>query len=121
MGVVGDFNGAIALADLIQLNAAIADGDIELIPVAIFANFYGPNAGDAGLWGALGRTDPGITAMVASALLTLPEPRPASIQAGIDRALEHLLQLQREDGSIHEGTLANYITSASVLAMVESG
>ncbi len=74
-----------------------------------------------GGWGFEGRVDPGITAMVTGALLTLPEPRPADIQAAIDRALDGLVALQKPDGSIHAGQLANYVTSASVLALVAAG
>ena len=102
---------AFAPADRARVSAALARGAIFLTEAVT----------EDGLWGALGRTDPGITAMVTSAMLSLPEPRPASIQAAIDRGLKHLLELQREDGSIHEGTLANYVTSASILAFVESG
>ena len=74
-----------------------------------------------GLWGFDGRPDPGITAMVAGALLALPEPRPAEVEAAIGRALDWLKSLQKEDGSIHDGQLASYVTSASVLALAAAG
>ncbi|MEO0650769.1 MAG: prenyltransferase/squalene oxidase repeat-containing protein, partial [Planctomycetota bacterium] len=74
-----------------------------------------------GVWGALGRTDPGITAMVVGALASIPEPRGDAVEGAIERGLAYLLGLQREDGSIHEGTLANYITSATILALAKTG
>ena len=74
-----------------------------------------------GRWGFPGRPDPGITAMVTGALLGVPEPRPAEVQKAIDGALDWLVSLQREDGSIHAGQLANYVTSASILALKRGG
>jgi len=73
--------------------------------------------GEHARWGAPGNPDAGITAMVAGALQAVPEPRPKDIQGAIDDALGWLVSLQREDGSIHQGRLANYVTSASVLAL----
>jgi squalene-hopene/tetraprenyl-beta-curcumene cyclase len=74
-----------------------------------------------GGWGFDGRRDAGITAMVASALLALPEPRPAEVQQALARALDWLVSLQQEDGSIHDGQLANYVTSAAILALSRAG
>ncbi|MEZ6015242.1 MAG: hypothetical protein R3F49_09025 [Planctomycetota bacterium] len=73
--------------------------------------------GDHARWGAPGNPDAGITAMVAGALQAVPTPRPADIQGAVDDALVWLATLQREDGSIHQGRLANYVTSASILAL----
>jgi squalene-hopene/tetraprenyl-beta-curcumene cyclase len=56
--------------------------------------------------------------MGLGALLAVPEPRPAPVQKAIDAGLDWLASLQHEDGSIHQGQLANYVTSASVLAFV---
>ena len=70
-----------------------------------------------GRWGAMGQADPGITAMVVGGLLALPEPRGAEVDAAIDAGIEWLLTMQHEDGSIHAGHLANYVTSASVMAL----
>jgi len=74
-----------------------------------------------GLWGFQGQPDPGITAMVTGALLAVPEPRPAEVQSAIDGALDWLVALQKPDGSIHAGQLANYVTSASVMALARAG
>lgn len=81
------------------------------------ARFLTKSAVSEGRWGMPDRPDPGITAMVVGALQTLPEPRPADVQAHIDAGLAWLVELQREDGSIHAGQLANYVTSAAVLAL----
>jgi len=74
-----------------------------------------------GGWGFDGHKDAGITAMALGALFALPEPRPAPVQAAALAALDDLVKLQKDDGSIHDGQLANYITSAAVLAMANAG
>jgi squalene-hopene/tetraprenyl-beta-curcumene cyclase len=101
---------ALTRADQAQVQAALGRG----------ARFLTENTTEDGLWGAMGHTDPGITAMVVGALLTSPEPRTAEVTEAIARGLDSLASMQREDGSIHSGTLANYITSASVLAFARS-
>lgn len=70
-----------------------------------------------GRWGAMGQADPGITAMVLGGLLALPEPRGEAVDQAIDSGIEWILTMQHEDGSIHAGQLANYVTSASVMAL----
>ena len=77
-------------------------------------------AGEGARWGAPGAPDAGLTAMVVGALLEVPAPRPDDVQAAIDDALGWLVTLQREDGSIHQGRLANYVTSASIMALSSS-
>jgi len=84
------------------------------------ADFLVAQAVEGG-WGFGGHRDAGITAMVLGGLLALPEPRPAPVQAASIKALDWLLSLQKPDGSIHEGQLANYVTSACVLALAKSG
>jgi squalene-hopene/tetraprenyl-beta-curcumene cyclase len=74
-----------------------------------------------GGWGFDGRRDAGITAMATGALLALAEPRRPEVQAAIVENLDWLGALQHDDGSIHEGQLANYVTSAAVLALVRGG
>ena len=74
-----------------------------------------------GKWGAPGRPEAGLTAMAIGALLALPEPRPEEVQEVIDDGLDWLASLQDEDGSIHDGKLKNYITSAAILALVAGG
>jgi squalene-hopene/tetraprenyl-beta-curcumene cyclase len=64
-----------------------------------------------------GTLDPGITAMAIGALLTLREPRPPDVQRTIDAGLAWLVSLQQPDGSIHDGQLASYVTSAAVMAL----
>lgn len=76
---------------------------------------------DQGKFGAPGKPDAGITAMALGGLLAVPEPRPAEIQSTIDQGLAWLVSLQKEDGSIHQGRVANYTTSASVMALARSG
>ncbi|MBK7874878.1 MAG: hypothetical protein IPJ77_03875 [Planctomycetes bacterium] len=63
----------------------------------------------------------GITSMAVGALQCVPEPRPAELQKAIDNALAWLVSLQQKDGSIHDGQLANYTTSAAILALSRSG
>jgi len=74
-------------------------------------------AAEKGRWGAPGEPDAGLTAMVLAGLSVVPEPRPKEIQETIDGGLAWLLSLQQPDGSIHQGRMANYVTSASVLAL----
>jgi squalene-hopene/tetraprenyl-beta-curcumene cyclase len=78
-------------------------------------------AGEQGRYGEPGKPDPGMTAMALSGLLSAPEPRAAPVQAAIDAGLAWLVSLQKPDGSIHDGKLANYVTSASVMALAKSG
>ena len=73
-----------------------------------------------GIFGFAGRPDAGLSAMALGALQALPEPRPERIQKAIDGGLAWLVSLQHEDGSIHAGQLANYCTSASILALVQA-
>ena len=74
-----------------------------------------------GGFGFDGHRDAGITAMAVGGLLSVPEPRPAPVAAAITEGLDWLVSLQKDDGSIHEGQLANYVTSASILALAKGG
>jgi squalene-hopene/tetraprenyl-beta-curcumene cyclase len=78
-------------------------------------------ASQDGTWGAPGKPDAGLTAMVLAAMQARPAPRPAAQQALIDAGLAWLAAQQKPDGSIHDGKLANYITSASIFALQRSG
>lgn len=69
-----------------------------------------------GTWGEPGKPDAGITAMALGALLATPAPREAAVQQAIDSGLAWLATLQQADGSIHQGKVANYVTSAAVMA-----
>ena len=84
------------------------------------ASYLLANRIDGG-WGFDGKGDAGITAMAVGALLSVPEPRPAPMQAAITAGLDYLVSLQKDDGSIHAGQLANYVTSAAILALVKGG
>lgn len=74
-----------------------------------------------GRWGAPGKPDAGLTAMVLGALQCVPKPRPEATQACIDKGLAWLGTLQKPDGSIHDGKVINYATSAAILAFSRSG
>ena len=81
------------------------------------AKYLNSLADDGGRFGEPGRPHVGLTAMALAALGTVPVPRPSEIQATLDRGLWWLASLQRPDGSIHDGELANYATSAAILAL----
>ena len=70
--------------------------------------------------GRPGKIDAGFTAMAIGALECVPEPRPKPTQEAIDAGLKWLVSLQKPDGAIHDGELANYVTSASILALVRA-
>ncbi|MBM3986851.1 MAG: terpene cyclase/mutase family protein [Planctomycetes bacterium] len=74
-------------------------------------------AGPDGRFGAPGRPDSGLSSMVLAALQGVPTPRPEGLQRCIDSGLEWIASLQKPDGSIHDGKLANYNTSAAILAL----
>ncbi len=74
-----------------------------------------------GAWLVNGKPDAGITGLLVTALAT--SPRNYRIDDGpfIAKPLAYLAKLQREDGSIHDGTLANYKTSAALQALASAG
>ncbi|MBL6721552.1 MAG: hypothetical protein ISQ08_09075 [Planctomycetes bacterium] len=74
-----------------------------------------------GQWGSPQGPDAGITAMALGALQAVPRPRPQDVQTALDAGLDWLRSLQHEDGSIHAGMLANYVTSAAVMALSREG
>ena len=74
-----------------------------------------------GKWGEPGKPDAGITAMALGALLATPAPREEPVQKAIDAGLAWLVSLQQADGSIHQGKVANYVTSAAVMALAADG
>jgi squalene-hopene/tetraprenyl-beta-curcumene cyclase len=75
---------------------------------------------EPGRWGSPRGADAGISAMVLGALAAVPEPRPKDVQESLATGLKWLASLQHEDGSIHQGQLANYVTSASIMALSRS-
>jgi len=76
--------------------------------------------GPDGRFGAPGRPDSGLTSMVLAALQGVPAPRPEGLQRCIDSGLEWIASLQKPDGSIHDGKLANYNTAAAIMALARS-
>ncbi len=100
---------AFTAADAAAADAAIQKGARYLLSVA-----------KDGKWGPPDRADAGITAMAIGALQAWPQPRPADVQKVIDDGLLWLASLQKEDGGIHQGMLANYVTSAAILALARS-
>jgi squalene-hopene/tetraprenyl-beta-curcumene cyclase len=70
--------------------------------------------------GRPGTPDAGITALAIGAMECVPEPRPKEMQTAIDKGLAWLVSLQKKDGAIHNGELANYVTSASILALARA-
>ncbi len=86
------------------------------------ATFLAQLADEQGRFGAPGQPDAGLTAMaLGGAAGPAPAAPEAAIQARIDAGLAWLVSLQHEDGSIHDGKLANYITSAAILALARAG
>jgi len=73
-----------------------------------------------GGWGSEKHRDAGITGMALGGMLSVPAPRPAPVEKASQAALDWLLSLQKADGSIHEGQLANYVTSSCVLALAKA-
>jgi squalene-hopene/tetraprenyl-beta-curcumene cyclase len=73
-----------------------------------------------GIFGFGGRADAGLTSMALGGLLCVPEPRPEKIQKAVDGALAWLVSLQKPDGAIHDGMLANYCTSAAIMALARA-
>lgn len=74
-----------------------------------------------GRFGAPGKPDAGVSAVALGALLCVPAPRSPKVQQTIDSGLAWLVSLQHADGSIHDGKLANYGTSAAIMALARSG
>ena len=97
-----------------------ADRTATLASIQRGADFLVATSMD-GRWGAPGKPDAGLTAMVLGALQSVPKPRPEATQACIDKGLAWLGTLQKPDGSIHDGKVINYATAASILAFSRSG
>jgi len=72
-----------------------------------------------GKWGFDGHPDPGITAMVCAALAK-HDGMSDSQRADFEKALDWLVSLQKPDGSIHAGQLANYVTSVAIMALARA-
>jgi squalene-hopene/tetraprenyl-beta-curcumene cyclase len=74
-----------------------------------------------GRFGFMGREDPGITALALSAVLRTSRRLRAAPPPWVDPGLDWLVSLQKQNGAIHAGGLAVYVTSASILALKDGG
>lgn len=64
---------------------------------------------------------PGITALVATALLRQPGANRAEQMRVTGRALDHLKSLAKPDGGIYERDLPHYLTAVAAMALIEGG
>jgi squalene-hopene/tetraprenyl-beta-curcumene cyclase len=64
---------------------------------------------------------PGITALVAAALLRQPGTNKAQQLQAVGKALDYLKSLQQPDGGLYQKDLPHYITSVSIMALAEGG
>ncbi len=96
-------------ADAARVDKALVDGGKFLASLAPDGRFGQP-----------GKPDAGISALALGALQCVPMPRPPEVQRSIDAGLAWLVTLQHPDGSIHDGKLANYGTSASIMALARA-
>ncbi len=97
-----------------------ADRDKAMAASAKGSRFLLQACDGEGRFGAPDKPDAGITAMCLSALAGSASADDREAQEKLGRGLRWLASLQQEDGSIHDGKLANYITSASIMALARS-
>jgi squalene-hopene/tetraprenyl-beta-curcumene cyclase len=64
---------------------------------------------------------PGVTGMVATALLRQPGTTPASQMATVGKTLDSLAKLAKPDGGIYEKIIPHYVTAVSVMTFVAGG
>jgi squalene-hopene/tetraprenyl-beta-curcumene cyclase len=64
---------------------------------------------------------PGITALVATALIRQPGANRAEQVKAVTRALDYLKGLAKPDGGIYEKDLPHYLTAVAAMALVEAG
>ena len=74
-----------------------------------------------GTFGMGGHADPGITGLALSALIRICDRNGLERPDYIDQGLDYLVSMQKEDGSIYQMGLKNYVTSVSVEALAASG
>ena len=72
--------------------------------------------GESGYWEVFGQPQPGISAMVARAMLGSNRPQ---VREQAYPVLDWLVSLQREDGSIHDGRVMVYTTSVAIGALID--
>ncbi len=68
----------------------------------------------------MGEADPGITAMALAAVIRTSRNLGAALPEYVGPGLDWLKSLQDSDGSIHNGSLKVYVTSASILAFEDA-
>jgi squalene-hopene/tetraprenyl-beta-curcumene cyclase len=68
-----------------------------------------------------GSSDPGITAIAVTALLSTTQGATRESHPKIWKALDNLLTFQKPDGSVFKEHNANYVTSVAVMAFLASG
>jgi len=96
----------------------LASGEREAARKALLrGSSYLANQAQEGRFLFDGTPDAGISAMAVGALCAVEREERGATQHVIDSVLGWLVSLQRPDGSIHDGQLANYVTSAAVLAL----
>jgi len=76
---------------------------------------------EKGAWTVEGKPNPGITALIVQAFALSPRKYTAADGPFMEKSLAYLASLARPDGSIQDGQLANYQTSAAVQALVTAG
>jgi len=76
---------------------------------------------EAGAWTVEGKPNPGVTALIVQAFALSPRKYTAADGPFMEKSLQYLVSLARPDGSIQNGQLANYQTSAAVQALVAAG
>lgn len=76
---------------------------------------------EKGKFGFSGYADPGITALALSAVVRSSRGLDRDLPAYVNQGFEYLKSLQKEDGSIYQHGLANYVTSASIMAFMDLG
>jgi squalene-hopene/tetraprenyl-beta-curcumene cyclase len=77
-------------------------------------------ADQPGRFGRDGKADAGVTAMALAGLARLPAPRPPDVDKALGAGLDWLTELYRS-GKLREGGMANYVTSALVMAVAAAG
>ncbi|MBI4615240.1 MAG: terpene cyclase/mutase family protein [Planctomycetes bacterium] len=76
---------------------------------------------DEGTWSDPdGKPHPGMTAIAVTAMLRSPRGYNDVDDPFVARPIDWLLSLQKEDGGIYQTELQNYITSISLMALVEA-
>ncbi|MHC5019714.1 MAG: prenyltransferase/squalene oxidase repeat-containing protein [Planctomycetota bacterium] len=104
--------GAVDEATAAKVRAAVAKSQAWLLS----------QQGEDGSFPVPGQgSDPGVTAIAATALLSTTQGATRESHPQIWKALDNLLAFQKADGAVFDKGNANYCTSVAVLAFVKSG